>query len=479
MIKKIFFITLSGLSIIYSAYSQQNNVLFFMPAVPESNYVNPAIQPVCNFYIGLPVISSTHFNYGNTGFSYNQLFRIDPGSDIYYADINNLLKKLGNINYISTELHTNILALGYRYDEHYFTFSIQEKNSLAGSFTKDLISLIWNGNTPFEGQEASLKGSGILFNHYREYALGYSKNTRGENYFGVKGKLLFGKLNINTQRSDINLFTEPNTFDLALSADLRVNASLPVVLQSNANGIITDMTVDDSQSLQSLFFNRKNWGVAIDAGFIHEYNEKITLSGSILDLGFINWRDNVYNYTQQGDYTYTGPLGDSVITGDYFNEIRQAVADNFSGELTRNSYLFFLPVRMYLGGTYKFHKKLNFGVLYSNILYKHRLISGLTLSANATIVKNFQSSLSYSYINRSLNNVGVGLSIGRRPLQFYLVSDNILGIIWPQQTRNINLRFGMNIIFGCDRRNRSDGKGCYWIQKAEEKQARKRELLHK
>ena len=65
------------------------------------------------------------------------------------------------------------------------------------------------------------------------------------------------------------------------------------------------------------------------------------------------------------------------------------------------------------------------------------------------------------------------------PCQFYIASDNVLGMIWPQSTKNLNLRFGLNIIFGCYRKENIKECGCYWIQKEEERRERKQKLLNK
>ena len=69
--------------------------------------------------------------------------------------------------------------------------------------------------------------------------------------------------------------------------------------------------------------------------------------------------------------------------------------------------------------------------------------------------------------------------LGRNPVQFYLVSDNILGFLWPQSTKNLNLRFGFNMIFGCREKSGTDGCGCYWLREAEERNERKQRLFRK
>ncbi len=37
-------------------------------------------------------------------------------------------------------------------------------------------------------------------------------------------------------------------------------------------------------------------------------------------------------------------------------------------------------------------------------------------------------------------------------MQFYTVSDNVLGFLRPLDSRTINLRFGVNLMLGCPKR---------------------------
>ena len=122
---------------------------------------------------------------------------------------------------------------------------------------------------------------------------------------------------------------------------------------------------------------------------------------------------------------------------------------------------------------------LNIGLLYSGIIYYNKINSSLTLSANSTLIKNLNASLSYSYINKSMNNLGVGVAVGRSPAQFYIITDNILGFFWPLSARNINLRFGLNLIFGCNEKMKVKGPECFWIKSAEKRRDRMKRLLHK
>ncbi len=453
--------------------SQQSNTLFFMHSIPQSNFINPAIQSECRWFVGLPILSSVHLNLANNGFTVNHLLE-DTEGGTYSLDADNIVKKLANRNYLSSELYTNLLVIGHKRGDYYFTFSVRERNDLILFYSKDLFAFVWKGNTQFEGERISLKGTGIQFNHFREYAVGVSKRYDEYSTFGIRAKLLFGKLNINTRKSKVSLFTEENTFDLTFINDIILNASLPLSIEIDANENF-NITDDYYTSINDLIFNRRNFGIAIDAGFIHEYDENITISGSILDLGAILYRSNLTNYRVEGEYFYDGPVGDTIDTENYLEDIANTFTDG--SNITGNPYLFATHPKILIGATYKLNNRINFGMLMSGKLYRQKIQTGLTLSANTRVARYFAASLSWSYINRSMNNLGLGLAFGRFPVQFYVISDNIPGMIWLQSSKNINIRFGLGINFGCFRKEKIKGCGCYWIQKAEEKRERKERLL--
>lgn len=57
------FTTLTASLFAYTlACAQQNNSLFFIHRIPQSNLINPAFQIDCPIYVGVPFLSSLHFN---------------------------------------------------------------------------------------------------------------------------------------------------------------------------------------------------------------------------------------------------------------------------------------------------------------------------------------------------------------------------------------------------------------------------------
>lgn len=428
---------------------QQNQQLYQMHYLGESNFLNPAVQSTCKLFIGLPVISSIHLNYANSAFSYRQLVN-NTSDTTSLLQVDQTLRRLGRRTLIGTELHFTWLALGYKFNDYYFAFSIIEKNNIPITLSKDIFTLPWNGNTPFEGDYASLRGTAIYTTHYREYALGVSKETDFGNFIGFKGKLLFGKLNIATPKTDVSLYTDPTYFDLTLEGEFRANLSAPLIIEE-VDGHINNISFDENTDILQLIFNRKNWGVAVDAGFIQQVSDRVSASGSIVDLGFIRWRSNLNNLYTSNEITYRGILVD---TGN----VMQSIMDSIQFEVSQDPYFTMLPLKLYLGADYDVTDKFSLRGLTSAVIYRTKFAPALTLGLDYNPFGHFHVVSSYSLMYRAFNIVGLGFSIGRGPVQFYAVSDNAAGMIWPLSARNLNLRFGLNLNFGCNQKeDKPDG----------------------
>jgi hypothetical protein len=464
------------ITVIMSIDAQQNSTLFFMQSTPQANFVNPAVRNECAWMLGLPVLSSVHVEYGNPAFTVHQVLKKQPDNS-YLFDGNEVMSKLGRTNYLNVEAHINLLFVSWWMKKSFFTFSVNEKADLFLTYPRDLLALAWNGNTQFVGKTAQLGHTGVFLNYRREYAIGIARQPSSDLVWGIRGKLLFGKLNTSVVRSNINLYTDPATYDLTFNSKFRANTSLPVNIILNPDNTVD--TIIYKGNVKSILMNRSNWGLAFDLGFINYRNDKVTISGSLLDLGLIRWASDGYTFKENGQYFYNGPLNDTVNQDNYVNHLVTIIKNEFGITAQHRSYISFLIPTYYLGATYALAKGLNAGAVLSGKISRFRVTSGLTLSLNKTFKQKVSVSLSYSYLYKSLKNIGLGVKLGKSPIQFYAVSDNILGLIKPFDTKNINLRCGLQFNFGCKRRGNISGGGCGWLREEEDRRGRIQRLLKK
>ena len=478
------FLVISG-----NLFAQQDMTLYYMHRVPQSNLLNPAIQNECKLYFSgllLPIVGQVlpplHMNYNNNGFAFNKLFYQGEGAmaDSMVTPFNigqnpdHFLKQLRKVNYISLEQNIDWFSAGYRWKSWYFTFNLTEKFNVQASFPKDLIVLAWEGNgKSLLGKNAFLSYLGAGLNWYREYALGASKTINSKLTLGGRAKILFGKENIWFKSHQLSWKTDQDDYSYTFDANWEVYSSqqffditkleMDYVNDSMMFEMDTVLNPDEmtSKDIKKIIFDTKNPGGAIDLGFKYVFNNKITFYGSALDIGFIHYKHNVNAAKSKGEFYFDGwnvqpYINEADSVGDeYTDYFKDSVIKIFEPHLIKKAYNYWLTPKIYLGGTYKLTEKINIGLLLKGDVFLKRLHGGITLSANANLKKWFAPSLSYTVENNCFKQVGAGVLFKIPWMQFYLVTDNVCGFIWPEAARNINFRLGINLLFGCDKKESS------------------------
>jgi hypothetical protein len=293
------------LSIFTRTLMAQDNTLYLMPGIPQANQLNPALIPFCKIYVELPVISSIKLNFRNTGFGFHDLVHTGTGiqSGTYYLDLANLDKKLKRMNYLRTDVDINLLGFGINLRDWSFTFGIVNHTELRIAYPHDLASLK-DGNWQVASGEAtplSLDGLGIDLTNWNSIGVSVAKELNNRLTVGARLKYLQGVANINTRRSTIELITTTNPITLEALVKYRMNASFPIKLGYDNKGLVNSININDVlNNFTGDFIFNKNRGIAFDAGFVYDIDDRTQVSASFTDLGFIWWRKNVNNFEAGG-----------------------------------------------------------------------------------------------------------------------------------------------------------------------------------
>ncbi len=451
--KKLFAAFLFALIYTGNSYSQQDLTIHLMPVIPQSNYTNPAFKPVPKWYFGFPALSSFYIGVGHSGFVYKDLIhrRFDDSLEV---QMDNIINKLGKKNCLSADITEEILSFGIRVKKNFFNFSITEKISFRFSYPYELISLIWKGNGQYVGQTTDFSGIGINAIHYREYAVGYARDINNKIVVGGRLKYLQGLMNVCTKRNKINVDINEEDFAHTANTDFLVNASLPPILFVKLDSIKGNDKLPYFDA-KSYFLNDDNKGFGIDIGGYFKYNNKFSFGASILDLGYIRWKEHTYNYTSSVEsFTFDGVdinqffnTNDSMIKVK-FNDILDSLADIFKVKETGNSYWSPLTTKLYLTGIYSLTPRDKVGLLVKSEFFNKGIHSALTVSYNKWFFNMLSATASYSIMNRGYMNLGFGLALNLGSFQTYVLTDNFYSLLAPERTRNVNVHFGFNFIFG-------------------------------
>ena len=455
----------------FSALQAQDNTLYFLHAVPQSIDLNPAIQYGCRMFVELPVLSSIGVSLNSTGAGYHDLIHYGTGSqsDSLYYDFNGLQKKLRKLNALKADLDLTLLGFGFARDDWYFSFRIASHTQLRAEIPSDILALKdgnWNtsANVPLN---INLTGMGANAISYFSIAATASKCVDDNLQWGVRVKYLMGAANGNTGSSQLKLITTNNPITLDAVSKVKLNASFPVDIAYDAQGYATSANFSRAGKniVHNYIFNG-NQGLGVDLGVVYRYDDNITFYASAIDLGFIWWRSNINRFTADGSFVFKG-IDLAGLNNGQQTQLLNALNDSISNALrlsnSRHSYVTLLSSKIFGGATYRISPVLSAGLLAKSEIYDWGLHPSLTASLNYTPFRFLSLSVSNSYMNNVVDNLGMAIAVGGRIAQFYLVSDNIplryvkdkaTGMVWPYNARSVSLRFGINLLFGCNDKGR-------------------------
>lgn len=465
-----------------SLFGQNSQILYFMN-IPQAHALNPALRPSNSLYIGLPVISGINFNINNNFVNFSDVLIKGQEKDsiisFLHPDYNSdkFLAKIRDKNFFDPETSIQLLGIGFSLGNDGYVF-LDINDRVEGNIVLpgDLFRLALKGNEQFAGSTIDLSSLRASMKYYREFGLGYSRNITDKLRVGVKGKLLFGIATASLQNNSLGI-TVNDDFTHTFNADMGINISAPVSVYMDSKHNIDSIVFDDERfkhtnGITDFFTGKKNFGLGIDIGATYELNERVVLSASFTDLGFIRWKKDVTKLSANNTFEFSG-----LNMVDYFNgsktmdEIGQDMVDSlkdaFQLSKSNSPFVTYLPFGFSVGGSFSVTKQFSVGLLsYSRIIEK-QVREAVTVSANLNLGNVFSTTLCYTASNQRYNNLGAGFAVRAGVTQFYLVSDRI-PVMWnrlksdhntyvlPDSWNTINLRFGMILVFGNKVREKKD-----------------------
>jgi len=399
--------------------------------------------------------------------------------DTFMLNLDGIEAALQNKNHINFETEFSVFNFGLSiYNNMFVTFGINYKLFENFQYPKALMELR-RGNYREDNTPLSFD-LGQNFNFYREIFAGFSMEVTPEITVGGRLKYLQGIANISTSSMKIDWYTETHQdsmYDWTFESDFEINASVPIEWDIEHNDddqieeIIIDSTYfDEFSSFYKDFLFPKNTGFAVDLGVEYNLLDRFLFSASVVDLGFINWKQNPVTLTQEATFVfdgldiskYIGSLDDatavdSTIGERIISDIVDTLMNVFNPDIERTKYRKGINPKIYLGANAKVTEWLDFGFLYRGMFFNKELYSSYTLSANTNFFKGWSYSVSYSLMDGLANNLGMGLAYKVGPFQMYFITDNFSVPFWAvngsefadkwiRNTKRASFAFGMNIL---------------------------------
>jgi len=462
-----------------NAKSQMPTSMYFLETIPQSNFMNAAMAPRCNTFIGLP---SVYFNLQHNMPINTLLQKTDSGTVSFlspYYDLGKLESKLGAGFNIRNNIVVTPISFGVRLNKGYFTFAFSNKTEVNGTIPTDFFTIpnkhFFPTNTTYD-----FAGIGLDAQIYNEYAFGYSRNITRKLRVGGRFKILQGLASVVSDVSKMQITTSENLitnneWNLNVNGDIYTSGPLTVIPKED--GTIDTLKIDEklegSDAMQlatDYATNFSNLGFAFDMGATYTLNYSWSFSAAINNLGLIRWNNSLNSIHFNGDYEFGG----LDLTGETIDSTEQATDELMDSIQTvvnyhaENKAFITRPTTMlHIGSQYNVSHYFSAGILSSTSFNRNYFHQEFTLSANLNTFKGgLTTNLNYNIALNGEQYAGFGLAFKLLPIQFYLMLDHI-PIVYanyniyedsedidpekiplPYDLRSFNVMVGLNLIFG-------------------------------
>jgi outer membrane protein OmpA-like peptidoglycan-associated protein len=442
---------ISFLLITGTLFAQTSLTFYNFRTVGQTNFLNPALNSRQAFTIG---ILDQYNHLYLPGITPYDIFRSDETAD------QSLNKILGNDAYhlkdIQLRNEINPLFIGFRIKRNYFSFGIQNVLEHNIGLPKDLLSMLYFGNTSEEmfGKDVKISDVQVNLTTYSAAYLGYARDINDKLTVGFKAKYLAGIYNAELLKNLTTFKTDSglnNTYKLEVSTDYELRGAG----YDRIDGIINNKNLDPVASAQEYFTRPVGRGFSVDLGMNYRVTNKLSFSASVLDLGAISWKE-AKSYSKNASFTFEGFRTDdpSTIDSTTLQNFQDSILEIFkpveSGNITYSTRL---NSRVYAGMKYNLYNSGSIDLVGYGELWNNKFYPGFSVAYTQRIWRLLDLRVNYNIYREQYKNVGLGLAMSLGPLVLYTATDNILGWAPLDGTLKLdahytNFRFGVNINIG-------------------------------
>ena len=400
--------------------------------LPQSNLINPAISPDAKVAIGLPGLSSIYVDVLAPA-SFSDLIKDDGNS--FSLDPDGFVETIGNKMRTEASADVNLLYFGTKIKSGYFSLSLrarlENKFFLPGDLAK------WALYGPADSRTSNtlqLDDIDVFGANYIELGASYNQKITPSITFGLRLKYLSGIVGVDGSQSGY----------IHTSID---STSINV---SNLSYQVSGYGIDDSNWTSYLFGGNSGFGA--DIGVDATVTNDLRVSASITDMGVINWKNDVEQFTSQdASYSFSGFEIADLISGntpdlqaelDSIAQLIEPVQSPGSGFRTG------LNPKLNLLATYEVAEMSEVGFVIHTAFNKGNIDPVIGINHTLKLGRVLHILTGAAYKNGKFNNITGGFMFKPGPVQLYFLSDRINSLFYPARAHTVNLRFGMNLMIG-------------------------------
>lgn len=460
-------LTAAMLMIGSAAMAQNLNSAYFTDNYAFRHDMNPAYGNDQG-YFSIPVLGNVNVNVqGNFGYEdvimHNPRYGVDSDKKMttfmnpYISDSKALDGFASGNNRVVGNVNLTILSAGFKGFGGYNTIEINSKSSFGMSLPYELFAFARNiGNNTYNIGDISVNAQS-----YAELALGHSHKINDKLRIGAKLKFLFGlgraDFNFKDVKADLSGTDKWTVSGDALTEVSVLGFSYKTKTEEYKNEIngsyekVDDIEVDG--------YGLSGFGMAVDLGAVYKINDDWTVSASVLDLGFINWKNNIRAVNRSKSFEFNGFHDTSVKseggntiddqTDKYSDQIKDFINLRNDGDKGSRSTGIGATVNLGCEYTLPVYRKMTFGLLSSTRINGDFTWTEGRLSANWKPLKWIDGGVNFA-VSSFTTSMGWVLNLHPKGINLYVGMDHILGKTSKEfipLSSNANISLGMSIAF--------------------------------
>lgn len=417
-----------------AAQAQYLRSSYFMEGTSARLQLNPGLQPTKG-YFNVPIIGSFNMSASSNVLGTSDIIDLmDSGSDLYSND--KLFDRLKADNRLNVNLNTDILSFGWYRGKGFWSVNVGLRADFGAALAKDMFSMMrtMNGfaleDVAGTNQSYSLSNQTLNMKAYAEIGLGYSRRITEKLTVGGRVKVLLGlaRAEMNINQFDLNLDVPnpqyANYADYESRGELSPSDWYGSHYDYSANGnVITTlkgggMTFDNDGMIDNFDLDAGDLGIAgsgfgIDLGASYKVWDNLTVSASILDLGFLKWKESettVATVSGEAHETIDASNYDRYIGGDFLSFERFDFEEGSPEKVKTKTRLY---STLLLAGEYGLlNNKLSVGAMYTARFAEPKTLNELTFLATFRPKNWLNAAISYSPIQASGKSIGLTVKLG-------------------------------------------------------------------
>ncbi len=434
--------------------SQNAQTGYFTDGFLYRHKMNPAIANEKN-YASLAL--------GNNNFSFRGNLAL---SDVFYK-VNGktatfmhpnfssaeVLSKFKDNNQLGLNANLQLLSAGFKAFKGYNTIGINVRSNTNITLPGELFRLAKEG---IANQTYDISAFNSHADFYVEVALGHSHQINENFRIGGTLKVLIGGANIDAQFNKAQLVLGEDQWTVTSDAFVEANIK-DLTYKTDLNEKTNNRYVSGAEVIDGAGINGS--GFAVDLGIDYQHNDDWNFSASIIDLGIINWKNNMLASTN-GEKIFS--------TDEYIFNVDDEQTNNFDDEIDRIangiSSLYELEdmgdqgavsksvgTTINVGASYNLpaYRKFTIGLLNSSHMQKNFNWTDVRASVNWAPYNFLSGSLSAAYGTFGAS-AGWMLNLHPKGFSLFLAMDQITGRLSKQYIPLSGVgtfHFGLNIPF--------------------------------